>query len=97
MKSAKEASNLTNRAWGLYTDNKATAAVTAFGRSGTESESKPPEIYLTNLLGAIKAKKFVRFFQEILSEQGLEYMVAPYSACAQVSFSVGRKPKYYNC
>lgn len=35
--------------------------------------------------GAIKAKKFVRFFQEILNEQGLEYFVAPYSACAQIA------------
>lgn len=34
LKNAKEATTLTNKAWGLYTDNKATAAVAAFGRSG---------------------------------------------------------------
>lgn len=39
-KSAKEATNLTNKAWALYTDNKATAAVTAFGRSGTQVDTR---------------------------------------------------------
>lgn len=34
LNNAKEATNSTGEAWILYTDNKATAAVTAFGRSG---------------------------------------------------------------
>jgi hypothetical protein len=38
------------------------------------------------LAGAVRAQDLYRILQEVLDERGLEYVIAPFSACAQVRY-----------
>jgi hypothetical protein len=43
------------------------------------------EVPRSHIQGAIRPQDLYRILQEVLAERSLEFIIAPFSACAQVS------------
>lgn len=82
----EESLRLIGEAWNLYRSSQPGAAVETFGRSGKHRSAYPEyrNTRLICLLGAIKPEALFRFMQSALQELEVEFVVAPYSASAQV-------------
>ena len=86
---AAEALNKTKRAWELYSDNEPSDAVKTFGGS-RKRPIIPQMIDMLMLAGAVRAQSLYGILQEVLFERELDFIVAPFSACAQVRYLFAR-------
>jgi len=87
-KIGRDLNDKTNGAWDLYFGNRANDAVLAFGNlSGTSSRPwfipQSRENVLT-LADAFRPQNLYPILQSVLKERGLHFLVAPFSAAAQV-------------
>jgi hypothetical protein len=78
------------QAWELYDQQRADQVVDAFSNAGTYASDlcqplcAPPLLTSDGCIGTPKPTELYRFLQRILFENGIDFMVAPYSASAQV-------------
>ena len=82
---ADEAVRANTTAWNLYNQHQAENAVAAFGESCRILLDANMTHESNNTPGAVTAESFYRYFQLLLTELGVDFQVAPYSAIAQVS------------
>ena len=83
-----ESARALDQAWNFYDQQQAEQVVDAFSAAGWSRICLATESLLTLIpLGSAKPDSLFKFLQRILHEQGVEFMVAPYSAAAQVSLA----------
>lgn len=84
LRHARAALAKTQKAWDMYSKNQPEDAVRAFGASSKFISAAEDDI-LIKLLGSVRAQDLYRLLQEVLSERKLDFMIAPFSACAQLA------------
>jgi len=71
-------------AWNLYDSHQAEASVAKFGESSEEHTWNDMPIIVLIMADYVTAEDLFPALQSILTERGLRFLVAPYSAWAQV-------------
>lgn len=86
---SKKASSTCEAAWELYNQHQAQNAVDTFGNSCTQPMAYRALIGAADgEVAAIRPGDLFRYLQSILRQAGVRFQVAPYSAWAQVSWTL---------